>query len=261
MQILPAQCWDLQCVRSQKTSWDVSHQVSPRQRGWRRRTCRGSTGYHTCAPGLTAQRRRVTVGLGGETHMRGPGPVSPIELTAEEVEHVHHLVRAHTSPHAQVRRVRIMVQACEHPERRNQHIAAHVGTSDRQVHMWRTCWTLAQRLADAPCSGAPRRVSPHVRAHVTAIAWSLPRQGQVPLSRWSRAEVARRVGQDPALPRISTSTVGRWIKAERLCPWRSHFWQHIHDPVAFFQRARPVSEASSQARVLWLCRLLAGQSR
>src|SRR3989442_13965777 len=91
---------------------------------------------------------------------------------------------------------------------------------------------------------------PQVRAQVTAIACSLPRQGQVPLSRWSRAEVARRIAQDPSLPRISASTVGRWLKAERLRPWRYHAWQHIHDPIAFLQRARPVLEAYGQARAL-----------
>jgi DDE superfamily endonuclease len=91
---------------------------------------------------------------------------------------------------------------------------------------------------------------PQVRAQVTATACSLPCQNQVPLSRWSRAELARRVAQDPSLPRISTSTVGRWLKAERLRPWRYHAWQHIHDPVAFLQRARPVLEAYAQAHAL-----------
>jgi acyl transferase domain-containing protein len=78
----------------------------------------------------------------------------------------------------------------------------------------------------------------------------LPKQSQVPLSRWSRAELARRVAQDPALPRISASTVGRWLKAERIRPWRYHSWQHIHDPVAFLQRARPVLEAYARALAL-----------
>jgi len=78
----------------------------------------------------------------------------------------------------------------------------------------------------------------------------LPKQSQVPLSRWSRAELARRVAQDPALPRISASTVGRWLKAERIRPWRYHAWQHIHDPVAFLHRAHPVLEAYAQARAL-----------
>ena len=91
---------------------------------------------------------------------------------------------------------------------------------------------------------------PQVRAQVTAIACSLPKQAQVPLSRWSRAELARRVAQDPALPGISASTVGRWLKAERIRPWRYHAWQHIHEPVAFLQRAQPVLEAYVQAQAL-----------
>jgi len=91
---------------------------------------------------------------------------------------------------------------------------------------------------------------PQVRAQVTAIACSLPKQCQIPLSRWSRAELARRVAQDTTLPHISASTVGRWLKAERLRPWRYHAWQHIHDPVAFLRRARPVLEAYAQALML-----------
>ncbi|HEY1348504.1 MAG TPA: IS630 family transposase, partial [Ktedonobacteraceae bacterium] len=91
---------------------------------------------------------------------------------------------------------------------------------------------------------------PQERVQVTAIACSLPKQEQVPLSRWSRAELARRVAGNPTLPRISASTVGRWLKAERLRPWRYHCWQHIHDPVTFLQRARPVLEAYAQAQAL-----------
>jgi transposase len=58
------------------------------------------------------------------------------------------------------------------------------------------------------------------------------------------------VAQDPCLPRISTSTVGRWLKAERLRPWRYHAWQHIHDPHVFFKRAQPVLEVYAQAHAL-----------
>jgi hypothetical protein len=97
----------------------------------------------------------------------------------------------------------------------------------------------------------PRGVfPPQVRAQVTAIACSLPRHCQVPLSRWSRAELARRVAHDPTLPPISASTVGRWLKAERIRPWRYHAWQHIHDPSSFLARARPVLQAYAQARAL-----------
>jgi len=62
--------------------------------------------------------------------------------------------------------------------------------------------------------------------------------------------VARYVAQDPTLPPISASTVGRWLKADRLRPWRYHAWQHIHNPETFLQRARPVLEAYAQAQAL-----------
>jgi hypothetical protein len=91
---------------------------------------------------------------------------------------------------------------------------------------------------------------PEVRAQATAIACSLPRTTGTPLSRWSRAELARCVAQDPTLPRISASTVGRWLRAERIRPWRYHAWQHIHDPISFLHRARPVLQAYAQARAL-----------
>jgi len=48
-------------------------------------------------------------------------------------------------------------------------------------------------------------------------------------------------------PTPSSRTVGRWLKAERLRPWRYHNWQHIHDPEQFLKRARPVLELYLQA--------------
>lgn len=81
---------------------------------------------------------------------------------------------------------------------------------------------------------------PEVRAQVTATACTLPRQTGVPLARWSRAEVARQVASRLVGHVPSASTVGRWLKAERLRPWRYHSWQHIHDPKRFVERARPV---------------------
>jgi transposase-like protein len=92
--------------------------------------------------------------------MRGPRPAYPIELTAQEVEQLHQLVRAHNTPQAQGVRARIILQAYEHSESSNQQIAAQVGTSDRQVRKWRKRWVLTHTLTDAPRSGAPRRFFP-----------------------------------------------------------------------------------------------------
>jgi hypothetical protein len=49
---------------------------------------------------------------------------------------------------------------------------------------------------------------------------------------------------------VSASTVGRWLKAERIRPWRYHAWQHIQDPQTFLQRARPVLQAYERAVAL-----------
>jgi len=73
--------------------------------------------------------------------------------------------------------------------------APGVDAGSRRVH-WLT----------RPAVGRRGVFPPQVRAQVTAIACSLPCQQQVPLSRWSRAELARRVAQDPSLPRLDEKT-------------------------------------------------------
>jgi hypothetical protein len=50
--------------------------------------------------------------------------------------------------------------------------------------------------------------------------------------------------------RIATSTVGRWLAAEKLRPWRYHSWQHILDPQAFLERAAPVLRLYARAKEL-----------
>jgi hypothetical protein len=91
---------------------------------------------------------------------------------------------------------------------------------------------------------------PEVRAQATALACSLPCEEGVPLSRWSNAEIARRLEALGLVLQIAASTVGRWLAAERLRPWRYHTWQHILDPEAFLERARPVLQLYKQAREL-----------
>ncbi len=89
-----------------------------------------------------------------------------------------------------------------------------------------------------------------MRAQATAVACSLPVTQEVPLARWSRTELARWVAASPQLPHISASTIGRWLKAERIRPWRYHAWQHIQNPQTFLERAVPVLRLYEQASAL-----------
>jgi transposase len=89
-----------------------------------------------------------------------------------------------------------------------------------------------------------------VRAQATALACSVPREEGVPLARWSSTEIARRLVALGLVVQITASTVARWLAQEKLRPWRYHSWQHILDPQAFLERARPVLRLYEQARVL-----------
>ena len=72
----------------------------------------------------------------------------------------------------------------------------------------------------------------------------------MPLARWSNAEIARRLVALGMVLNIAASTVGRWLASEKIRPWRYHSWQHILDPKAFLERARPVLQLYGRAKAL-----------
>jgi transposase len=83
------------------------------------------------------------------------------------------------------------------------------------------------------------------------VACSPPHEEGVPLTRWSNSEIARRLIALGVVLHIAASTVGRWLAEEKIKPWRYHSWQHILDPEAFLERARPVLQLYENARE-WL---------
>ena len=89
-----------------------------------------------------------------------------------------------------------------------------------------------------------------MRAQATALACSRPREEGVPLARWSASEVARRLITLGIVAAISASTVARWLAQERIRPWVHRTWQHILDPPAFLERARPILRLYERAQHL-----------
>lgn len=73
----------------------------------------------------------------------------------------------------------------------------------------------------------------------------------MPFARWSNAEIAQRLVALGFVLQIAASTVGRWLAAEKIKPWRYHSWQHILEPKTFLERARPVLALYNQAKE-WL---------
>ena len=119
-------------------------------------------------------------------------------------------------------------------------LCANGGGAGQRRAAWRTCH-----------GRGPRGVfPPEVRAQATALACSRPQDEEVPLARWSNAELARRLIALGAVVSIAASTVGRWLAAEKIKPWRYHSWQHILDPQAFLERAAPVLWLYARAKEL-----------
>ncbi len=99
------------------------------------------------------------------------------------------------------------------------------------------------------CRGQERRsvFPPDVRTQATALACRLPREKGGTLSRWSLAEIAKRLRALQIAPAISTSTVWRWLHADKRKPWRFHNGQHLLDAQQFLERARPILEVDEKA--------------
>jgi hypothetical protein len=176
--------------------------------------------------------------------------LQPVHLTPTELKSLRRLVQAHRTPQAVARRARIVLGANRHPSWSSKQLAQLLQLNDRLRRKWRRRWQISHSLQDAPRSGAPRRFASPVRAQITALACSLPRAHGLPLSRWSRAELARQVTALPTLPTIKAVTIGRWLAEEQIRPWQYHSWQHIQNPEEFLRRARPVLQLYEQATVL-----------
>ena len=91
-----------------------------------------------------------------------------------------------------------------------------------------------------------------MRAQATALACSLPQEKGRALSRWSLAEIAAQLVTLQVVVGVARSTLWRWLRADQLKPWRYHNWQHVLDPQAFLERARPVLRLYEQAKALLL---------
>ena len=175
---------------------------------------------------------------------------SSFQLTATEVKSLLQLKEARRTPQGVAKRAQIVLSVHAHPDWSSNQLAQSLRLDARLIRKWRRRWYQTHSLQDAPRSGGPRRFSSEVRAQVTALACSLPRSHGVPLAHWSRAELARYVAATPFLPDISASTLGRWLEAEQIRPWRYHPWQHIQDAEAFLLRARPVLHLYEHATAL-----------
>ena len=129
--------------------------------------------------------------------------------------------RSYTSPHAEVVRARIVLLAADGEA--NVAIARRRDVGADVVSKWRKrfcedglCGALRPQLL-WPAAGVPGPVVSQVKAMVCEP----PGRREVPLSRWSSAELAAQAAVEALMESVSASTVHRWLAEDAIKPRRA----------------------------------------
>ena len=77
---------------------------------------------------------------------------------------------------------------------------------------------------------APGLFPPEIVVQVKALACELPKTHNLPLSRWSTADLARQVRESGLVASISDSTIWRWLNQDAIRPWQHRCWIFPRDP-------------------------------
>ena len=151
-----------------------------------------------------------------------PGPKPPaVEVTAEERADLERLVRRPTTGQQLAERARIVLLAADGLN--NCEIARAVGVDVDTVRKWRGRWrgvraapvaelSVAARLADAPRSGTPARISAEQVCRIMALACEAPSAAGRPISQWSTTELAAEIRRRGIVERISPRHAARLLK-------------------------------------------------
>lgn len=151
-----------------------------------------------------------------------PGPeLAAIELTGEERLGLEALVRRHSAGQHLALRARIVLAAADGVNQST--IAARLGTTINTVRCWRRRWLGLQavpfeeldaeeRLADAPRSGTPARITPEQVARIVALACEAPGESGRPVSQWSTTELAEEIKRRGIVDEISARHAARLLK-------------------------------------------------
>lgn len=181
--------------------------------------------------------------------MPGPRPKYRIELNEEQVKELTHLSMSYTEPHYKVQRAKILLLADRHPDWNNAQIGGEVGCDLQTVRKWRRTWCQEGTIEDSLRSGAPRQFCPLVRTQIVAVACTNPAEHGKPWKRWSGEKLAEVAVEKGIVDSISPGTIRRWLREDKLKPWRYHSWQKSTDP-QFIHKAVPVLDLYENAQGL-----------
>lgn len=143
-------------------------------------------------------------------------------MSGEERSALERLVRGHTTGQQLVVRASVILAAADGLN--NTQVARTFGIAAKTARQWRARWravrgvpleevSVAERLADAPRSGAPARIGPEQVCQIIALACEAPSAADRPISQWSHRELADEIMRRGIVDRISPRHAGRLLKS------------------------------------------------
>jgi putative transposase len=155
--------------------------------------------------------------------MRGPKP-PVVALQDTERAALELLLRRHTTPQQLALRARIVLAAADGAN--NSQIARQEGVNLDTVRLWRARWlglqavplgelSVEERLADAPRSGKPVRITDEQVCQIVALACAAPDQAGRPISQWTGREIADEIKRRGIVAEISGRHAARLLKRGR----------------------------------------------
>jgi transposase len=178
--------------------------------------------------------------------MAGRKRSSCLFFSQEQLDALRQLSQSYMAPYIEVVRARILLLSHDHPDWSNQRIAGQVGCARATVTKFRRRWVTEGSLKSHRRSGAPRKYPPLVRTQITALACSKPSGHHKPWQRWSSGKLAQVAHEEGLSASVSASTIGRWLRQDKIKPWHYHLWQKSKDP-HFVEKAAPVLALYEQA--------------
>jgi hypothetical protein len=91
---------------------------------------------------------------------------------------------------------------------------------------------------NVPDRVAPGLFPPELIVQVKALACELPATHDVPLSRWSLAELRQHVCNTGLVAQLSGTTLWRWLNADAIRPWQHRCWLFPRAPDFAFKAGR-----------------------
>jgi transposase len=156
---------------------------------------------------------------------------------------------SYTAPFIEVQRAKVLLLAHHEPACSNTQLAKRVGCCVSTVREWRQRFVREGCVKSQPRRGCTRKFSSWQRTHISALACSAPSAHGNAFKRWSAEKLAAVASEKQIVSSISASSIRRWLREDKIKPWRYHSWQKSTDP-QFVEKAGRVLDLYEKAEQL-----------